>query len=110
MSEAPWSQNVVLEDKRRRPKKSFRNWASRFLLSWGTYLPGVVAGLYLIWSKFDWRLITAAQIVKLIAANLIASALLIWWGVQSGLIFNPELILEGSQDEKASDQDHQAAS
>ena len=110
MSEAPWSQNVVPEDKRKRPKKSFRNWASRFLLSWGTYLPGVVSGLYLVWSKFDWRVIPAAQIAKLIAANVIASALLIWWGVQSGLTFNPELILEGSQDEKASGQDQQAAS
>jgi hypothetical protein len=110
MSEWPWSSSVLLKDKRKQSKKSFTNWASRFLLSWGTYLPGVVAGLYLAWSKFDRRDISGGQIIKLIVANLIAAALVAWWGVQSGTTFNPELILKGSLDQGASGKGQQAAS
>jgi hypothetical protein len=100
MNEAPWSLNVIPRDKRKRKKKSFQNRVSRFLLSWGTYLPGIAAGLYLAWSKFTPREVPAQQILKLAAATLLAATLLIWWGVQSGRSYNPELILGGSEDQK----------
>lgn len=93
MNEAPWSLNGVPYDKTKRKKRSPWNWVSRFLLSWGTYVPGIAAGLYLTWSKFNAIELPVSQIVKVATATLIAGLLLTWWGVQSGRAYNPEMIL-----------------
>jgi hypothetical protein len=68
--------------------------ASRFLLSWATYLPGVAAGLYLAWSNFYQQELSLNRIVKLSAATSISVVLLAWWFAQSLIVYNPECLLE----------------
>lgn len=71
---------------------------SRFLLSWGTYLPGVVAGLYLVWAQLGRKplhqLAVWAVAAELTVAHVLAAGLVIWWWVQSSSVRNPEKVLE----------------
>ena len=97
MNELLWGLESIPIEKKQSQTKSLGNWLSRFLLSWGTYLPGIAAGLYLVFSKFNPRELSVGQTMKLVTAVLIASLLLVWWGVESLRVYNPELILRDAQ-------------
>lgn len=126
MNELPWSSKMLkkrkdeapqkVESKKKDDRKLVRRFwpvikgfahvlgrvASRFLLSWATYLPGVVAGLYLTWSNFYQEELSNIRIVKLSVATSISILLLAWWVAQSLIVYNPESFLEDCQSQKQS--------
>lgn len=80
---------------------SRRGILSRFLLSWGTYLPGIVAGLYLVWAQFgrtheQYQPRVWVVVVELAAAHVVAAVLVMWWWVQSSALRNPERVLDAA--------------
>lgn len=80
MNEGPWS-NV--KGKRKFQARGFFN---RFILSWATYFPGIIAGAFLSLHKpgLAW-----SPMVGLI----LASVLLFWWVVQTFWKVDPESFL-----------------
>jgi hypothetical protein len=96
MNELLWGWESIPVEKKRGQTRSIGNWVSRFLLSWGTYLPGIAAGLYLVVSKFIGTESSTERTVKLVIAMFIGASLVIWWVVESRRVYNPELILEAS--------------
>jgi hypothetical protein len=102
MNELLWGWESIPVEKKTAQTRSPRNWVSRFLLSWGTYLPGIAAGLYLVIAKFNETTPSTERTAKLVIAVFIAASLVIWWAVESRRVYNPErifLVNKGSDSE-----------
>jgi hypothetical protein len=98
MNEGPWgadlpsghtSRGAELPSTKRVPRS-----VNRFLLSWGTYLPGILAGVYLV--RRDG---TATELWTALVAAL---ALLAWWFGQSALPPEPARYLRSAQASRSS--------
>lgn len=91
MNEKPWSSKAL--EKSSKPSEGSKNFVSRFLLSWGTYLPGISAGLYLGWYRFSWQELNTTRVLWGVAVTLLAVGLMSWWGLQTARTYNPKRLL-----------------